>query len=129
MKSPLEKQLLKLQATQNNLLTQYSFGKIKTWKDFLIKVGYNEPWISENHTSEILNRECTFALIKEYFTKKQDELKSNPSPVLQTESPPPPVEEGSNEVIKLPSCKKEKAHLHWFQKKAALEILQAFEVI
>ena len=126
-----------LQHICNKLLSTFSFGRIKTWRDTYTITGIDNETINANYPNA--NNPLTFPELKKYCdelkVKLEDSIKGRASVPVAAESitvvePPTEVQltkELDNDYGLVPSPN-EKAYLYWFQKKACAEMLSGFGI-
>lgn len=144
--SPAEKAQRKLLLNIcNSIASDFSFGKVKTWRDVYVKKGETVGEIEKNYAPEHLQEKVLFPKLKEYFAGLQSKLEaklanadnesrlaeertkledSNQKEALST--PLVAKEEtklGASDNYGLPELTNCKAYLFWFQKKALKEML------
>ena len=69
-----KKALLQLEKFSKAIRINFSFGKIKTYRDLLKSVGYSDELIKEKYFDNELNRAVTFKDIQEFLSDKKIEL-------------------------------------------------------
>lgn len=152
--TPEEKKSRKLHSQLlNRCKSEFSFKKIKTFRDYLTKgLGYDDKHVETvlNYRPDELDRSITFSELKdlledrrlafecEWFLKNNppdtsDLVKSNGTPHITVTIPDHEIQKASDILdaehdYGIEPSAKEKAFLFWFQKKYAVEILNKIRI-
>lgn len=135
----------------NKLMSSFSFGKIKTWRDVYVTSGLDSATITSTYTNS--DNVVTFPELKKYCDGLKAKLEESIKARNETVTFKPEDLVSENGKVKIVECgmvdkiptepqltkdldedyglvpsPNERAFLYWFQKKAAAELLKGFGV-